>query len=276
MKKVVSLMMFLFAANMCLAGNVKVMKTKYVGADYDVMSGPYMTVNVKLLASHVAAEECACFVLVNNEQWDGENMTISKLSKLAKTMCIGEAELDAVSASKILEIPMSISLDQQRLTGRDTVFYMKTVVVDFTKKDVIAQSDMISFNIDAQRTSEQMLGSVGSAAGGLMGLFFGGNGSSNGDKACPSCGGSGKCKFCDGTGQRFGSSCSSCGAGEGRCNRCGGSGTIGPDIDDIMKEAVNASKRSRQGNQQGSQQGNQQGSQQDDGFGSLLDGLFGF
>ena len=158
------------SASVGLAGNVKVMKTKYVGADYDLMSGPYMTVNVKLLASHVASGECACFVLVNNEEWDGENMTISKLSKLAKTMCVGEAELETVAASKILEIPMSISLDQQRLTGRDTVFYMKTVVVDFTKKDVIAQSDMISFNIDAQRTSEQMMESVGSTG---LGLFMG-------------------------------------------------------------------------------------------------------
>ena len=46
MRKVVSLVMFLFAANLCMAGNVKVMKTKYVGADYDLMSGPYMTVKV--------------------------------------------------------------------------------------------------------------------------------------------------------------------------------------------------------------------------------------
>lgn len=272
MRKVVSLVMFLFAANLCMAGNVKVMKTKYVGADYDLMSGPYMTVNVKLLASHVASGECACFVLVNNEEWDGENMTISKLSKLAKTMCVGEAELETVAATKILEIPMSISLDQQRLTGRDTVFYMKTVVVDFTKKDVIAQSDMIRFNIDAQRTSAQMMESVGSVAGGLMGVFFGGNGSSSGGKVCPSCGGSGKCRFCNGTGQKFGSSCSDCGAAEGRCIQCGGSGTIGPDLDDIMKEAGNAAKRSRQGNQQGSQKG----SQEDDGFGSLLEGLLGF
>ena len=206
MRKVVSLVMFLFAANLCMAGNVKVMKTKYVGADYDVMSGPYMTVNVKLLASHVASGECACFVLVNNEQWDGENMTISKLSKLAKTMCVGEAELETVAATKILEIPMSISLDQQRLTGRDTVFYMKTVVVDFTKKEVIAQSDMIRFNIDAQRTSAQMMESVGSAGLGLfMGLLSSDSEKDENYKECPTCHGrryiqnpDDLCSTCDG------------------------------------------------------------------------------
>ena len=48
MKKIVSIMMFMLASSMCWAGNVKVMKTKYTGADYDLMSGPFMTVNVKL------------------------------------------------------------------------------------------------------------------------------------------------------------------------------------------------------------------------------------
>ncbi len=70
MKRTILLATALLLVTIIRAGNVKVMKTKYVGADYDVMSGPYMTVNVKLLASHVASGECACFVLVNNEQWD--------------------------------------------------------------------------------------------------------------------------------------------------------------------------------------------------------------
>lgn len=262
MRKLIFIMVVMLSANLCLAGNVKVMKTKYVGADYDVMSGPYMTVNVKLLASHVAAEECACFVLVNNEQWDGENMTISKLSKLAKTMCIGEAELDAVSASKILEIPMSISLDQQRLTGRDTVFYMKTVVVDFTKKDVIAQSDMISFSIDAQRTSEQMLGSVGSAGLGLfMGLLSSDSEKDENCKECPSCHGR---KYIQNP--------------DDLCSTCEGKGKVFKDLwDRGMDEYRDAQKRKAQG-QNGSRGKVKQKQQQseDDGLDGLLDGLFGF
>lgn len=108
MKKILFIIVIILSSGTSLAGSVKVMNTKYVGADYDVMSGPFMTVNVKLLASHVASGECACFVLVNNEQWDGENMTISKLSKLTETMCVGEAELGTVAASKI---PLTDCLD---------------------------------------------------------------------------------------------------------------------------------------------------------------------
>ncbi len=262
MRKVVSLVMFLFAANLCMAGNVKVMKTKYVGADYDLMSGPYMTVNVKLLASHVASGECACFVLVNNEQWDGENMTISKLSKLAKTMCVGEAELETVAATKILEIPMSISLDQQRLTGRDTVFYMKTVVVDFTKKDVIAQSDMISFNIDAQRTSAQMMESVGSAGLGLfMGLLSSDSEKDENYKECPTC-----------HGRRYIQN------PDDLCSTCDGKGKVYKDLwDRGMDEYRDAQKRKAQ-EQNGSRGKVKQKQQQseDDGLDGLLDGLFGF
>lgn len=268
MKKIVFLLMIVLSANAGWAGNVKVMKTKYAGADYDLMSGPYMTVNVRLLASHVAPEECACFVLVNNNRWDGENLTISKLSKLTKTMCFGEAELEAVPATKILEIPMSIILDQKRLTGRDTIFYMKTVVVDFTKKDIIAQSDMIRFNIDAQRTSEKMLESVGSVAGGLLGGFFGnGGGSSRGVKTCTSCGGTGVCHICKGTGVFYGK-CSTCG-GNKYCIQCGGSGEESKDLLELMQE-------SREDNQTKGKGQKKQQQSEDDGFGSLLEDLFGF
>ena len=262
MRRILSIMITILSASVGLAGNVKVMKTKYVGADYDLMSGPYMTVNVKLLASHVASGECACFVLVNNEEWDGENMTISKLSKLAKTMCVGEAELETVAASKILEIPMSISLDQQRLTGRDTVFYMKTVVVDFTKKDVIAQSDMISFNIDAQRTSEQMMESVGSTGLGLfMGLLSSDSEKDENYKECPLCHGRGYFRNSDDL-----------------CSRCDGKGKVYKDLwDRGMDEYRDAQKRKAQ-EQNGSRGKVKQKQQQseDDGLDGLLDGLFGF
>ena len=178
-------------------------------------------------------------------------MTISKLSKLAKTMCVGEAELETVAATKILEIPMSISLDQQRLTGRDTVFYMKTVVVDFTKKDVIAQSDMISFNIDAQRTSAQMMESVGSAGLGLfMGLLSSDSEKDENYKECPTC-----------HGRRYIQN------PDDLCSTCDGK----------MDEYRDAQKRKAQ-EQNGSRGKVKQKQQQseDDGLDGLLDGLFGF
>lgn len=261
MKKIVSMMMFMLASSTCWAGNVKVMRTKYAGADYDLMSGPFMTVNVKLLASHVAKEECACFVLVNNEQWDGENMTIAKLSKLAKTMCIGEAELEAVAATKILEIPMSISLDQKRLTGKDTIFYMKTIVVDFTKKEIIAQSDMIPFNIDVQRTSEKMLGSVGEVAFGLFGGLMSSDSKSDKNyKTCPECQGRGYIQNLDDL-----------------CSKCQGKGKVFKDLWDHSMDEYRESQKEKAQKQKGS--GNKQKEQQtddDEGLGDLLDGLFGF
>ena len=266
-------MMFMLASSMCWAGNVKVMKTKYTGADYDLMSGPFMTVNVKLLASHVAKEECACFVLVNNEQWDGENMTIAKLSKLAKTMCIGEAELEAVAATKILEIPMSISLDQRRLTGKDTIFYMKTIVVDFTKKDIIAQSDLIPFNIDVQRTSEKMLGSVGEVAFGL----FGGLMSSGGGSNIPE--GYKKCQECDGKGQVWLKDSDGLNDRKVDCSNCRGKGYVEKDIWDMGEDRLhNAIKEDAQELNGGNKTKKQPQKQEEDndGFGGLLDGLFGF
>lgn len=272
MKKIVLLMVVMLSAGMSLAGNVKVMSTKYKGADYDLASGPYMIVNVKLFASHVASEEYACYVLVNNEQWDGENMTIPKLSKLIKTMCFGEAKVEAVTASKILEMPMSIVMDKNRLTGRDTVFYMKTVVVDFTQKAIISQSDMIKLNIDAQRASEQMMESVGAVGFGLFGglMSGGGSGSSSGGKTCPSCGGSGLCKRCNGTGVYYDSKCSQCGGGEGKCNRCGGSGSIAKDLWDHGMDEYKESQRKKDQNKK------QQSEDEDSGLGGLFDGLLGF
>lgn len=253
-------MIIILSASVGLAGNVKVMKTKYVGADYDVMSGPFMTVNVKLFASHVAAGECACFVLVNNERWNGEDMTISKLSKLAKTMCIGEAEVETVAASKIVEIPMSIPLDQKRLTGNDTVFYMKTVVVDFTKEDIIAQSDMISFNIDAQRTSEQMLGSVGSVGIGLFGALMGSDPDKDENyKTCGECQGSGYIRNPDDL-----------------CTRCEGKGKVYKDLWDRGMDEYRESQKKNAQKQKGNGRSQKQQQSDDEGFGDLFDGLFGF
>lgn len=277
MKKVLLLMAVLLLVCVSWAGNVKVMKTKYAGADYDLMSGPFMTVNVKLLASHVAKEECACFVLVNNEQWDGDNMTISKLSKLAKTMCIGEAELEAVAATKILEIPMSISLDQRRLTGKDTIFYMKTVVVDFTKKEIIAQSDMIPFNIDVQRTSEKMLGSVGEVAFGL----FGGLMSSGGGSNIPE--GYKKCQDCDGKGQVWLKDSDGLNDRKVDCSNCRGKGYVEKDIWDYGEEKLHQSisedydKVKNNGKSNKNAKTTKKSKEEvDDGFGGLFDGLFGF
>lgn len=275
MRKLLFITAVMLSAGMSWAGNVKILKTKYAGADYDLMSGPYMTVNVKLLASHVEPEECACFVLVNNEQWDGENMTIPKLSKLTKTMCFGEAEVDAVTDSKILEIPMSIVMDQKRLTGRDTTFYMKTFVVDFNKGNIIAQSDMISFNIDAQRASAQMLESVGSIGLGL----FGGLLSSGGGKDIPE--GYKKCDDCNGEGQVRVYNSDGTLDYKKDCETCRGKGYAEKDFWDYGEERLHESikedaRKVNGGNKNTKQKQQQQREENVDGFGGLLEGLLGF
>ena len=56
MKKITVLMMVaLMAAGMCLAGNVKVLKTEYAGMDV-AEEGPYVTINVKMQVSNVKKE----------------------------------------------------------------------------------------------------------------------------------------------------------------------------------------------------------------------------
>jgi hypothetical protein len=84
MKKIIAFMMVtLLTAGMCLAGNVKVLKTEYAGVDIDE-DGPYVTINVQLQASNVKQEECSCIALLNNSKWNAENMTIAKLKTSAK------------------------------------------------------------------------------------------------------------------------------------------------------------------------------------------------
>ena len=115
MKKQIITMTALLMSGLSWAGNVKIVKTEYTGADFD-FSGAYVTVNVKLQASNVAEGECGCFVLLKNERWDGENMTINKLSKLCDALCVGDAELEPVATSKIIDVPIDIMLERNRMT----------------------------------------------------------------------------------------------------------------------------------------------------------------
>ena len=268
MKKVVfTMMLAMLAVGTSLSGNVKVLKTEYMGADFN-FKGAYVTVNVKLQASDVASEECACFVLLKNEKWDGENITISKLSKLSKQMCVGEAELNPISSTRTLDIPIAITLEREHMTGQDTSFYMKTFVVDFKKKAIIAQGEMIKFNPNTKEARAQMYSRAGEIAGGLLGAFMSGGGGTSipeGCKKCPECDGKGVfwLKDSDGLNDR-----------QVNCSNCRGKGYVEKDVWDMGEERLRKSV-SNGAKQVKGQQKKQQTESEDDGVGGLLD-LFGF
>ena len=100
------------------SNNVKVLKTEYTGMDVDE-EGPYITVNVKMQVSNVKKEQIACFALLNNGKWDGDNMTIEELVSLTEMMCEGEIELDPVTGTKTVTVPVDVVLDPKLLTGSE-------------------------------------------------------------------------------------------------------------------------------------------------------------
>lgn len=272
MKKAILLNVALLFSFICWAGNVKVLNTEYKGAEFD-LNGPFVKVNVKLQASNVSEEECACFVLVKNEKWNSENMTISQLSKLCKTMCVGEAELVPVSGNKTLDVAVNIPLEQKFMTGKDTAFYMKSFVVDFNKKAIIAQGNMIRFNPNTQEAREQMYGKTAELAGGILGALFSGGGGGNipeGSKKCSSCDGKGVVWLVgsDGTYDR-----------QTNCSDCRGKGYVEKDFFDYGEErlhkSINEGAKQMKGAKNQKQQKKQQSQEEDDGMGGLLD-LFGF
>lgn len=261
----VVIMMTMLSIGMGLAGNVKIVKTEYTGADFD-FSGAYVTVNVKLQASNVAEGECGCFVLLKNERWDGENMTINKLSKLCDALCVGDAELEPVATSKIIDVPIDIMLERNRMTGNDTVLYMKTFIVDFNKKAIIAQGEMIRFSPDTQETRAQMIGKAAEIAGGLFGALL----SSGSDKDIPD--GYKKCEACEGKGYERGTSF--------KCENCNGKGYVEKDFWDYGEERLNKSISEDYDKLKNGDNNNKNDKkskeEQEDGLGNILDDLFGF
>lgn len=126
------------------ASSVKVLKTEYAGMDID-QDGAYVTVNVQMQVSNIKKEEVACFALLNNSKWDGENMTVEELDELGEIMCGADVDLTPVTGTKTITMPIDVFLNAKRLTGKEKTFYLKTFVVDLKKEAIIAQSPMISF-----------------------------------------------------------------------------------------------------------------------------------
>ena len=198
------------------SNNVKVLKTEYAGMDVDE-EGPYITVNVKMQVSNVKKEQIACFALLNNGKWDGDNMTIEELVSLTEMMCEGEIELDPVTGTKTVTVPVDVVLDPKLLTGSEKSFYLKTFVVDLKKEAIIGQGAMINFvpNPKESMAKKQQAINAEVIKGTTRNL-----GPKKGGQA------SGQTK-------QVKVSCSSC-AGSGyvlrgkdyvRCSECGGSGT---------------------------------------------------
>jgi hypothetical protein len=266
-KLVVSLVAAMLTIGTCLAGNVKVLKTEYTGADYN-LSGPLVTVNVKLQASNVASEECACFVLLKNDKWDDSNMTIPKLSKLCKQMCVGEAELSPVSSTKTIDVPIEIALERQHMTGKDTLFYMKTFVVDFTKEAIIAQGEMIKFSPNTEEARNQMYSRAGEMAGSLLGALFSGAG--GGGSNIPE--GYKKCNECDGKGVYWLRNSDGTNDRQVNCRECRGKGYVEKDIWDMGEDRLNKSISNDAKQMKGNKKQQQT---EDDDAGGLFD-LFGF
>ena len=226
MKKITALMMVaLMAAGMCLAGNVKVLKTEYAGMDVD-QDGPYVTVNMKMQVSNVKKEEIACFALLNNGKWDGDNMTIEELVSLTEMMCEGEIELDPVTGTKTITVPVDVVLDPKLLTGKEKSFYLKAFVVDLKKEAIIAQSPMINFVPNPKESMTKKQQSINSqvmkmATKNLGPKKGGQSGQTKGETkkvtvSCPECSGSGKTFRYDLNRQVD-------------CDRCGGDGKITKD-----------------------------------------------
>ena len=219
MKKITVLMMVaLMAAGMCLAGNVKVLKTEYAGMDV-AEEGPYVTINVKMQVSNVKKEQIACFALLNNGKWDGDNMTIEELVSLTEMMCEGEIELDPVTGTKTVTVPVDVVLDPKLLTGSEKSFYLKTFVVDLKKEAIIGQGAMINFVPNPKESMAKKQQDINSQVMKMATKNLGPKkgGQTKGDTkkvtvSCPKCSGSGKtyrydlnryvsCDRCDGDGK---------------------------------------------------------------------------
>lgn len=214
MKRNAILTVILLFATMCMAGNVKVLNTEYAGVDIDE-EGPYVTINVKMQVSNVKKDECVCVALLNNSMWDGDNMTMGDLIGLTKLMCEGEMELDPVTGTKTITVPVDVPLEAKLLTGNEKQFYLKTFVVDLKKEAIIGQGNMIKFvpnpkesmakkqqaiNAEVMRMATQNLGSNKKGSTGQTTTV---------EVNCSLCGGTGRvygygnprCYKCDGTGK---------------------------------------------------------------------------
>lgn len=219
MKKMIAFMMMtLLTAGMCLAGTVKVLKTEYAGVDIDE-DGPYVTINVQLQVSNVKQEECSCIALLNNSKWNGENMTIAKLANLSQTMCEGDTDLDPVTGTKTITVPVYVPLDATLLTGTEKTFFLKSYVVDMNKKAIIAQGTMINFVPNPKESMAKKQQDINSQVMKMATKNLGHKkgGQTKGDTkkvtvSCPECSGSGKtyrydlnryvsCDRCDGDGK---------------------------------------------------------------------------
>lgn len=200
------------------SNNVKVLKTEYAGMDVDE-EGPYITVNVKMQVSNVKKEQIACFALLNNGKWDAENMTIAKLANLSQTMCEGDTDLDPVTGTKTITVPVYVPLDATLLTGTEKTFFLKTYVVDMNKKAIIAQGAMINFAPNPKESMAKKQQDINSQVMKMatknLGPQKGGQTKGETKKvtvSCPECSGSGKtfrydlnryvdCNRCDGDGK---------------------------------------------------------------------------
>ena len=204
------------------SNNVKVLNTEYAGMDVDE-EGPYITVNVKMQVSNVKKEQIACFALLNNSKWDGENMTIEELVSLTEMMCEGEIELDPVTGTKTITVPVDVLLDPKLLTGKEKTFYLKTFVVDLKKEAIIAQSPMINFAPNPKESMAKKQQAINSQVMKMatknLGPQKGGQTKGETKKvtvSCPECSGSGKTFRYDLNRQVD-------------CDRCGGDGKITKD-----------------------------------------------
>lgn len=196
------------------SNNVKVLKTEYAGMDVDE-EGPYITVNVKMQVSNVKKEQIACFALLNNGKWDGDNMTIEELVSLTEMMCEGEIELDPVTGTKTVTVPVDVVLDPKLLTGSEKSFYLKTFVVDLKKEAIIGQGAMINFVPNPKESMAKKQQAINAEVIKRATKNLGSNNKGSGkttkvEVTCSLCGGTGKvqgygspvCYECNGTGKK--------------------------------------------------------------------------
>lgn len=196
------------------SNNVKVLKTEYAGMDVDE-EGPYITVNVKMQVSNVKKEQIACFALLNNGKWDGDNMSIEELVSLTEMMCEGEIELDPVTGTKTVTVPVDVVLDPKLLTGSEKSFYLKTFVVDLKKEAIIGQGAMINFVPNPKESMAKKQQAINAEVIKRATKNLGSNNKGSGkttkvEVTCSLCGGTGKvqgygspvCFECNGTGKK--------------------------------------------------------------------------
>ena len=212
-------MMMMAQAKQRTASSVKVLKTEYAGMDID-QDGAYVTVNVQMQVSNIKKEEVACFALLNNSKWDGENMTVEELDELGEVMCGADVDLTPVTGTKTITVPIDVFLNAQRLTGKENSFYFKTFVVDLKKEAIITQSPMINFvpNPKESMAKKQQAINAEVIKGATRNLGPKKGGQTQGETkkvtvSCPQCSGSGKTFRYDLNRQVD-------------CDRCGGDGKI--------------------------------------------------